>query len=842
MMANLKLAWRLARRELRSGFSGFSIFLACLTLGVAAIAAVGVINAGVLAGLEEDSASLLGGDIKIQSTNLPVEEATLSALMPADVRRGDVVRTNAIVEGGQVLEGGEGRKVAAGLKAVDHAYPLIGAIQLDPTTITMKEALSDQGAVVERGLLSRLGIEIGDPIRIGEAMFTVRAVVDREPDRVGAVISIGPRVFIHLDDLAKTEVIQPGSLARYGYRFTLPPGVEALPLLAEIKNNNPEARWQVSGVRDIQPRITRVVDRLSSYLTIAGLASLLIGGVGVALAIQNYLASKTSTIATLKCLGAPSSLVFWIYLLQVLTLALIGITIGLAVGQAIPFLVRELTEGLLPVQIRTGFYPLPLSIAAGCGLLTALTFAIWPLARAKDVSPAGMFRALLSPPERWPSWGMLLLLLACILGLAGLAIFGVNDKILALVFVGVAIAAALLLTGFAKLLLMATKTIGRRGSARWRMALANLHRPGAHATSVIVALGAGLTVLTLVTVLHHNLRAEVDQSFSNRVPSVFFIDIQKDQIDQFDEIVADAGDADLLQMLPTIRGRVVRINNVPANQSGISHWTLRNDRALSYSATAPAGTEILDGTWWPPDYQGEQLVAIEDDVAEAYKIGVGDYLSFNVLGRVIEAEIAVVRQEIDWSQGRLDAVFMFSPGALEAAPHSIAAAIEVPAEAEPVLIGDVADALPNVTPISMREVSGRVREIMGKVRLAILSVAAVTLISGLLVLAGAVAAARRRHLHESAVLKVLGAKRSDLLGLFTIEYLSLGTVAALVGGLLGLTGAYIVVNWVMQFPWIWVPMAMVQILVIALTLTLAAGFVGTWRLLGKPAGPILRAP
>ncbi len=836
MSANIMLAWRFARRELRSGLSGFIVFLACLTLGVAAIAAVGVINAGVLEGLEEDSASLLGGDLKIQSTNRPMDETVLQTLVPEGAARGDVVRTNAMAEGA------EERKVMVGLKAVDQAYPLIGNIQLDPAALTMAEALSNQGAVVERGLLGRLGVAIGDKLRIGEADFTLRAVVDREPDRIGGFVSIGPRAFIHLDDLDATEVIQPGSLARYGYRFAMPPGIDAEQIVAQIKQDHAEAGWQVNGVRDIQPQVTRVVDRLSSFLTIAGLASLLIGGVGVALAIQNYLSGKTRTIATLKCLGAPSGMVFWVYLLQVLLLAMIGIAIGLAIGQAIPLVVKALTEGLLPVQIRTGFYPLPLIVAAGCGLLTALTFAIWPLARAKDVSPASMFRALLASPRRWPSSSALLLLAACILGLAGLAVFGVNDKRLALVFVGVAMVSALLLTGIAKLVLGATKSLGRSGSARWRMALANLHRPGAHATSVVVALGAGLTVLSLVAVLHQNLTAEVDQSFSSRVPAVFFIDIQKEQVASFEAAVADIQDANLLQAMPTIRGRVVRIKDVLANQSGINHWTLRRDRALSYAADMPVNTEIISGSWWPSDYQGKPLVAIEDDVAEAYDVGVGDTLAFNVMGRVIETEIAVVRAEIDWSQGRLDAAFLLSPGVLDAAPHSFAAAVEVPEEFEPILMNKIADTHPNVAPISMREISNRVRDIMGKVRFAILSVAGVTLVSGLLVLAGAVAAARRRHLHESAVLKVLGAKRSDLLGLFAIEYLSLGMVAALVGGLLGLAGAYVVVTWVMQLPWVWAPMAMVQILVFALALTLVAGFVGTWRLLGQPAGPILRAP
>ena len=691
-------------------------------------------------------------------------------------------------------------------------------------------------------MLGRLGIEIGDPLRIGEGDFTVRAVVDREPDRVGGFVSIGPRVFVHLEDLARTGVIQPGSLARYDYRFAVPPGVDAAPIVARIKQNNPEAGWQVSGVRDIQPRVTRVVDRLASYLTIAGLASLLIGGVGVALAIQNYLAGKTGSIATLKCLGAPSGLIFWIYLLQVLALTAIGILIGLTIGQAIPWLVKALTEGLLPVQIRTGFYPVPLLIAAGCGLLTALTFAVWPLAKARDVSPAGMFRALLTPPRRWPSVATVVLLLACMAGLALLAVLGVNDKLLALAFIAIALAAALLLTGFAKLALLATKSIGRHGGARWRMALANLHRPGAHATSVVVALGAGLTVLTLVTVLNRNLNAEIDQSFSDRVPSVFFIDIQRDQLERFEATVDGVDEVSLLQSMPTIRGRVVRIKDVPANQSGINHWTLRRDRALSYSAVMPAGTEIVAGSWWSEDYRGEPLIAIEDDVAEAYGVDIGDKLAFTVLGRVIEAEIAVIRAEIDWSQGRLDAAFLFSPGILDGAPHSYAAAVDVSAEAEPVLLNEVADIFPNVTPISMREVSGRIRDIMEKVRFAILSVAGVTLVSGLLVLAGAVAAARRRHLHESAVLKVLGAKRSDLLGLFAIEYLSLGAVAASVGGILGLVGAYIVVIWVMQLPWVWAPLAMIQILAIALTLTLVAGFIGTWRLLGRSAGSILRAP
>jgi putative ABC transport system permease protein len=830
------IAWRLARRELRGGLKGFVVFLACLTLGVAAIAAVGVLNQAVLEGLERDAAALLGGDLKIDSTNLPLDEAEVAALTPPGALRSDTVRTNAMAYGR------DGRRVVVALKAVDDAYPLYGRVVLDPPSIGLDEALADGGAVVERGLLARLGVAPGDTIRIGEAEFELRAVVEREPDRVGGYVSVGPRAFIHLDALPGTETILPGSLARYAYGFALPDGVDANALVDQLRLTNPDARWQARGVREVQPRITRFTDRLASYLTLAGLTALLIGGVGVALAIQNYLGGKTATIATLKCLGAPSALVFRIYLLQVLALAGFGVLVGLVIGQTAPLLVAALAQHLLPIQLVLGFFPLPLLTAAACGLLTAVVFATWPLAKARAVSPAAMFRDLVAPAGRWPQASVLALLGLSIAALAALAVLGVADRRLGLIFVGVALASALLLGGLAWLILRAVRLLGRRGGARLRLALANLHRPGAGAASVIVALGAGLTVLTMVALLERNLAAEIQLGLPERAPSVFFVDIQRDQIEAFRELIGKFDGARLMQSAPLVRGRVVRIAGVPADQTGIEHWSLRRDRGLSYAATQPEGAELVAGAWWPADYQGPPLVSVEDEVAEAYGVGIGDRLSFNVVGRIIEAEIASLRAEIDWAEARLDFVFIFSPGVLEAAPHSFAAAVEVPEDREPALLDAMADAFPNVTPISVREVVARVGEVMQKIGLAVGAVGAVTLLSGLLVLAGAVAAARRRHLYEAVVLKVLGARRVDLLQVFLIEYLGLGTAAALAGALLGSLGAFAVVVWVMDLPWIFAPGAVLTVAALALLLTLAAGFAGTWRLLGRPAAPVLRAP
>ncbi len=476
------------------------------------------------------------------------------------------------------------------------------------------------------------------------------------------------------------------------------------------------------------------------------------------------------------------------------------------------------------------------------GLVTALTFAIWPLSRARTVSAAGMFRALIMPPTRWPPAYVVALLASCIAGLAALAVLGVADRRSGLWFVAIALASAIVLAGLARLLLFGIGLVRARGSTRLRLALANLGRPGAHAASVIVALGAGLTALTMVALLERNLAAEVELRLPERVPGVFFIDIQRDQLARFEAAVAAFVDSEMLQTAPIIRGRVVRIAGVPVAETGIAHWTLRHDRGLSYAAAEPAGTELVAGEWWPEDYAGPPLVSVEDEVAAAYDVGVGDRLTFNVLGRVIEVEIANLRAEIDWGRGRLDFVFLFSPGVLEAAPHTFAAAVDVTPAEEPALLDAIAQQLPNVTPISVRELVAQVGEVLNKIRIAVAAVAAVTLLSGLLVLAGAVAAARRRHLYESVVLKVLGARRRDLLQVFALEYLSLGSAAALAGALLGSLGAFAIVTWVMELTWTFAAGAVVTVAALALALTLIAGFTGTWRLLGRPAAPVLRAP
>jgi putative ABC transport system permease protein len=830
----LRTAAALARRELRGGLRGFVVFIACLALGVMAIAAVGLIGAGIRAGVERDAATLLGGDIEIESVHAPLPQEELDRIVPPGSRVNLTVDTNVMASTG-------GERVTAFLKAVDDAWPLYGQVRFDPP-MTVAEALGDGGAAVERGLLTRLGLQVGDTVTIGAADFEIRTVVEREPDRMGGFISIGPRVLVDLGGLEATQAILPGSLAEYEYRLALPEGMDAGATAAAIEAANPDVSWQIRSSEDMQPRVARFTGRLASYLTIAGLTALLIGGVGIALAVQNYLAGKTETIATLKCLGAPSRLIFRVYLLQVLAITTVGVVLGLVLGQAGPWLMQLVPDTVLRVPVVQGFYPVPLLIAAGSGYLAALTFAIWPLVSARDVSPAGMFRSLLDGERHRPPVRDLFALGGALAAFALVAVLAVDDKVVAAVFIGVAAVTALVLAGLAQVLLSAAGRLGRRTSGPLRLALANIRRPGAGARGVVTALGAGLAVLTMVGLLQHNLRTELEENLPERAPAFFFIDIQPDQRERFEEIVVGFAGVSILEEAPMIRGRVIRIDGGPVVEEEIGEdvrWTVRRDRGLSYRAEPSDDLELVRGAWWPADYDGPPLVSIDERVAVGYGVDVGDTLTFNVLGRSIEAEIASTRA-IAWEDGGMNFVFVLSPGVFERAPHTWLATVESPRDTDAALVDAVTSELANVTPVSIRAIVGQLGEALGKIALAIGAVAGVTLVSGMLVLAGAIAAARRRHLYESVVLKVLGARRKDLLRLFLLEYLVLGLVAGFAGAILGTIGAAIVVVLVMDFSWSFSITAVLGVVVLALLLILAAGFTGTWRLLGRPAAPVLR--
>ncbi|MFL5338388.1 MAG: ABC transporter permease [Geminicoccaceae bacterium] len=832
-----RLALRLGLRDLRGSGRSFAVLLGALTLGVAIIAAVGILNQGVQNALERDARALLGGDLELEQANVPIAATDLARIAPAGAARSEQISLSTLASSGA------GRSVSVSLKAVDTAYPLVGDVLLDPP-MPLADALRGGGAVAERTLLARLDVGLGGEVRIGETTVRITAILLREPDRVGGLFGLGPRMLIHRATLDAAQVLLPGALARYEYKLALPDGTDAAAFAAALQRDWPDAGWRARSPRDVQPEVTRVTDRLATFLTLAGLTALLSGGLGIALTIETHLARRTATIATLKSLGASGSQVFAVYLAQVMLLAVAGVALGLALGLVLPLAVRLVPEGALPISPELGVYAGPLARAALAGLLTTFVFAVWPLAIARETSPARLFRAIVAPTRRWPRRRYLALLGLGIAGLVALAIVGVPQPVIGAWFVVTVVVAAVLLWGLTRLVLMAAGRIAHRGGFALRLAIANLHRPGSPSPRVIVALGAGVTLLCAVAILATNLKNEISLRLPSRAPALYLIDVQPDQRAVVNQVLSAIEGARLDQMLPSLRARVVRIAGKPVGEVKVADnvaWTVSRDRGFTYADSLAEGSELVAGSWWPKDYTGPPLVSIDEEIAKGYGVGLGDTLTFNVLGRNLETRIASIRREIDWSGGRLDFLFIVNPSALAGAPHTFVAAVDVPEAGEVGLLDQLASRLPNVTAISLRELVARATEVLDRVGLAVDIVAGVTLGGGIMALAGGIVAARQRQRYETVILKVLGARRRVLLEAFLVEYLVIGLAVALVGGLLGSLAAWLLVTEVMTLSWSPAPLALLMVLGGSILAVVLVGGASLWRLIDLPVAPALRS-
>jgi len=833
-VATYSYALRLARRELRGGIAGFRIFLACLVLGVGAIAAVGSLGAAVEAGISGDARTLLGGDVSARLAYRPAS-AEERRFLAGSGRLSETAKLRAMARS---LDGA--RRSLIELQAVDDAYPLYGSVTLAPSQPIAAALAPDKGvfgAVAEATVASRLGLKLGDEFRIGDAVLRLSTIIESEPDRAFAGLSFGPRVTIPSAALTAAGLIRPGALVNYDYRLRLSPGSDPASWIRAARAAFPEAGWRLRTGDDASPALQRFIDRIGFFLNLAGITALLVGGVGIGNAVAGYVASKTAAIATLKCLGASNGLVFAAYFLQILALALLGIAAGLLLGGVVPALVAPLLKGLLRVSLRLGLYPAPLAIAGLCGLLTVLVFALWPLAAIGEVSPAALFRDRVAPARRHLAPFAAAVSAAAALVLAVLIVLNAPDRKVALWYVAGALAAFLLFRIAGALVVAAARLMPRPARPLWRLALGNLHRPGAPTARIVLSLGIGLSVMSALGLVEGNLRVEIEDRLAEHAPAEFFIDIQGDQLAGFEEIVRAVPGASFEQV-PMLRARITRLNGTPVEEATVApeaQWALRSDRGLTYSAVLPSGSRLVAGEWWSADYHGPPLISFDAELARGMGLRVGDTLTVNLLGRDITARIASLRQ-IDWVRLGINFAIVFAPGTLEAAPQTHLAAVYVAPAEEEALVRRVTERFANVSAIPVRDALAAVARVVATIGTAIRLVGLVTLAAGILVLGGAVAAGHRRRVYDAVVLKVLGATRGALATAFLIEHGLVGLLTALVAAGLGTLAAYALVTGPLKSEWVFLPGPLLAIVGIALLLTLVLGFAGTWRALGaKPA-------
>lgn len=833
------LALKFAARELRGGLTGFRVFIAALALGVGAIAAVGSLSASVVTELQNNARAMLGGDAEVRLTARPANADEFSFF----TTQSETVST--VRDMRAMARNADGSTMLVELKGIDGAYPLFGEVTLTPR-LDLAAALATQdgvpGAVAEPELFSRLKIQVGDRVRLGDIEVEVRAVIGVEPDRTAGVASLGPRLMVSAETLDATGLVRLGSLIETRYRMAL--GAEADPAawVADLNAAFPQAGWRATEYTSAQPTLQTFVDRLATFLTLVGLTALVIGGVGVGNAVRSYLAGKTATIATLKSLGAPGGLVFQIYFWQVAVLAAIGIVLGLVAGALAPLAVAPLIGDALPVTPGFALHWGPLSVAAAYGALTALAFALWPLAQAREVPAAGLFRAVVNPARSLPRARYVVATAAAILTLIGLAVFGTGNPRLGTWFV---VATLVALVGFrlaAWAVVRAILALPRPRRPTLRLAVASLTRPGAPTGNVMMSLGVGLSVLVSVALLDANLTRQITEQLPDQAPAFFFIDIQPDQVAAFDATVLAVPGVIELDRLPTLRGRVVEINGSPAgNNTGAhqGHWFVHSEIGFTYAADIEPETVLTDGQWWPANYQGPPAISLDSSVAREMGIAVGDTVTFNILGRDIVAQVANLRR-VDWQAMGINFSVIFAPGALEDAPQIHMASAVVDEAAEDAVFDAVTGQFANITAVRVRDVIERATGILDKIGAAVRAISALTLFAGVLVLAGAIAAGRRGRVYDSVILKVLGARRADVLRAHVAEFAILGLITAGIAALAGTVAAWAVVRFAMEADWLFDPVAVLGSAAGGMALVVVLGLAGTWRILGLRPAPVLR--
>lgn len=841
----LPLAVRLAARQMRSGLGGFVVFIACVALGVMVIAAIGGLANALILGLEQQGRQIVGGDIAVSRMHAratadewqalaKVGTVSESATMRVMARRPD--------EEGQSL---------AELKAVDSAYPLVGEMILKDGA-GLADALA-KGVIVEPILLEQLGLSVGDTLDLGSARVEIAAAIEKEPDGLLDRLTYGPRILISTDALVDTGLAKPGALIRWRYAVRLEgpaagtdAGLEAA--RANLKDNLDESGFTAVDRADPSPQVRRTLERLKQFLTLIGLTALIIGGVGIANAVANFVDRRRRTIATMKSVGASNRMVLAVFLAQILAITIIGIGIGLAAGIAMPAILKALYGAMLPIPAVVTISLASCAAAAGYGLMVALLFSLWPLGRAERISPAVLFRDEVGQGNSgWPSRWVLIATAVIAAGLAAIAVSTSETPLIALYFAGALVLILGVFYGLGHFVTYVARRIPRPRQPELALAIGAVAAPGGLTRTVVLSLGAGLSMLVAVALTDASLTEELSSKLPENAPDYFVLDIPRGDLDAFKSAIRSSVPEARIDDAPMLRGRIVALGERAAEDikpSPDAEWVLRGDRGITYAAEVPDGSRVVEGDWWAADYDGEPLVSFEAELARLLGIGIGDKITVNVLGRNITARIANLR-ELDWDSLSINFVMVFSPNTLQGAPYNLLATVSmpesIPLAEEAAAMRKVSKAHPTVTAIRVRDAVDAFNEVFARIMTAIRVAGGVTLVAGALVLAGALATAQRRRIQDAVILKAIGATQRRILAAHTIEYLLLAAVTALFAILLGGTAAWLALWQVIDVPFVLSWAAIGQALLVSVALVVVLGGFGTWRVLRARPVPYLKS-
>jgi putative ABC transport system permease protein len=739
--------------------------------------------------------------------------------------------------------------------SVDAEYPLYGEARFAEAggRAAPVSLVQELGAIaVEETLLARFGLKLGDEVRIGHSDLRIVATVEQLPDRLSGRPALGPAVIMSSKTLEKTGLIQPGSLIRWSYRLGLDGADGATKAqLAEvregIRSRFPESGFSFRDRTEPTPNVSRQIKRFSQFLTLVGITTLMIGGVGVANAIAAYIDRKRGVIAAFKCLGASSRTIFATYLTQVMILALVGTGLGLAFGALMPLGVLWLYRDTLPIELTLRPQPAALALASLYGMVTALLFVLWPLGNARDLRPALLLRQTVSGERSRPRAVFIVASALFALLLAGVAIASAYAKMLALYACLALVGCFAVFLGLGYAIQWAARRLPRPRIPELALARAGLASPGGLARPVALSLGTGLTLLTAVSLVNSSLLNQFEAVLPSKAPSYFVLDVGRDNVEAFSDLVKANIPEATIASAPILRGRIIKLKGESVDNmkpgDGV-RWVLSGDRGLSFSAETPAGSELVEGEWWPADYAGPPLVSFASGIGKGLGLSVGDTVTVNVLGRNIQARVANLRT-VDWETLGINFVMLFSPNTLESAPYKILMTLGLPDDITPGqesrLLHEIAREFPSFTAIRVRDAIASLMGIITQVMVGVRAAGALTLVIGAIVLAGALATAHRRRIRDAVIFKILGATRRCIVTAHLVEYALLALVTGCIALGLGSLAAYLIVAQVMEVQFVFSALAAAQAIGLAVAFVLAFGAAATSRVLAVKVAPQLRA-
>lgn len=787
---SLSNIWTISRRDMNARIRGLRLLVVCLFLGVATLAAIGSLIAGIGDELSNRGQTILGGDIEISVSQRLASEDEIKSFEEVG-QLSQTVRLRAMANTPQ-------KNLLSELKAIDNAYPLYGALTLKDGRSASTPAVGE--IFVGDTLSDQMELQIGDSVSFGEADFKIAGIIAEEPDRLGEGFTLGPVALINMQSLESTNLIQPGSLYRAKYRIKTN-GTDDIEAIGEQLNETyPQAGWRITDRSNGAPGTRRFIERMGQFLTLVGLASLVIAGIGVGNGVASYLENKRKSIATLKVLGADSRVIFRIYFLQILFVGGLAVLAGLIMGSILPLLITFFAGDILPVSPGFNIYPLPLLVSAAYGLLIAIAFALPPLSKAKTITSAGLFRNNQGHWAKIDKVSLFWVIMAA-LTIVAIAIVTAREPFFSFAFILAALALLAILSLVAWIIRMVAIRVPRPKRPLFRLALTNLHRPGAQTSALVVALGLGLTLFVTLAAIQSSINAEISKNIPEQAPSFFALDIPKDDAEKFNTLITDIDpDADI-NLVPIMRGSIVsyagqRVDELEEIPEGA--WVLRGDRGLSYAAELPNGSEILEGEWWSQDYSGKPLVSVDIDMAEVLDLKLGDIIVINILGAEFEAEVSSFRR-VNWDNFGLNFSMIFSPGSLDSAPHNMTATITTAADNEAEISRIIPSNFPSSTLIKVKDIVSQISILLSQMSQAIAAAASISILAGIAVLIGAIAASRMARTYDSVILKLLGSTRRQILTTQALEYLLLASIISLLAFGIGMAAAYYVIVHIFEF-------------------------------------------